>query len=158
EEGNWVYPSPQMFYNAMKRKGYEAKEEDMSNIVAIHNAVNERTWMEIMKWEQHHFKTCPQPKLQRFRGRPNDLSVKAQWRTMTGAQPPFDRHDWVVDRCGTEVRYIIDYYTGKAPRETVAPSFFLDVRPALDRPGAFLERGAQLFRDAWSNVKKMWSV
>ena len=49
EEGNWVYPSPQMFYNAMKRKGYEAKEEDMSNIVAIHNAVNERTWMEIMK-------------------------------------------------------------------------------------------------------------
>ena len=27
--------------------------------------------------------------------------------------PPFDRHDWVVDRCGTEVRYIIDFYTGK---------------------------------------------
>jgi len=24
--------------------------------------------------------------------------------------PPFDRHDWIVDRCGKEVRYIIDYY------------------------------------------------
>ena len=24
---------------------------------------------------------------------------------------PFDRHDWIVDRCGTEHRYIIDYYS-----------------------------------------------
>ena len=24
---------------------------------------------------------------------------------------PFDRHDWVVDRCGKEVRYTIDYYS-----------------------------------------------
>eukprot|EP00058_Branchiostoma_floridae_P026618 XP_002612109.1 hypothetical protein BRAFLDRAFT_108880 [Branchiostoma floridae] len=23
---------------------------------------------------------------------------------------PFDRHDWIVDRCGKQVRYIIDYY------------------------------------------------
>lgn len=23
---------------------------------------------------------------------------------------PFDRHDWTVDRCGKEVRYVIDYY------------------------------------------------
>jgi hypothetical protein len=27
-----------------------------------------------------------------------------------GVPLPFDRHDWVVDRCGKEVRYIIDYY------------------------------------------------
>ena len=25
---------------------------------------------------------------------------------------PFDRHDWIVDRCGKQVRYIIDYYDG----------------------------------------------
>lgn len=25
---------------------------------------------------------------------------------------PFDRHDWIVDRCGREVRYVIDYYDG----------------------------------------------
>ena len=24
---------------------------------------------------------------------------------------PFDRHDWVVDRCGKEVKYTIDYYS-----------------------------------------------
>lgn len=27
-----------------------------------------------------------------------------------GAPLPFDRHDWYVDRCGTEVRYVIDFY------------------------------------------------
>lgn len=25
---------------------------------------------------------------------------------------PFDRHDWIVDRNGQDVRYIIDYYDG----------------------------------------------
>ena len=27
-----------------------------------------------------------------------------------GYQLPFDRHDWIVDRAGKEVRYVIDYY------------------------------------------------
>lgn|SRR6266576_639582 len=43
---------------------------------------------------------------------------------------PFDRHDWIVDRCGTRVRYIIDFYTGQ--NSNSGPSFYLDVRPALD--------------------------
>lgn len=66
-------------------------------------------------------------------------------------QPPFDTHRWIVNRCGKEVTYIIDFYTGKQrmaipsppsgsePDSTVATdmmggdlSFFLDVRPALD--------------------------
>ena len=29
EGGTWLYPSPQQFYNAMKRKGYAANETDM---------------------------------------------------------------------------------------------------------------------------------
>lgn len=29
---------------------------------------------------------------------------------MLGGPAPFDRHDWVIDRCGKEVRYIIDFY------------------------------------------------
>ena len=49
--GHWVYPSQQMFYNAMRRKGWSAREEDMPAVVAIHNAVNERTWQELLKWE-----------------------------------------------------------------------------------------------------------
>lgn len=31
-------------------------------------------------------------------------------RKAGGGLEPFDRHDWVVDRCGREVRYIIDFY------------------------------------------------
>lgn len=45
---------------------------------------------------------------------------------------PFDRHDWVVDRCGTRMRYIIDFYTGHNASSKEDISFYLDVRPALD--------------------------
>lgn len=43
-EGNqyWEYPSQQMFYNAMKRKGHAPVEGEMSTIVGMHNAVNEK--------------------------------------------------------------------------------------------------------------------
>lgn len=46
-------------------------------------------------------------------------------------QRPFDRHDWVVDRCGTKVRYVIDYYTGRVDKGNPF-SFYIDARPALD--------------------------
>lgn len=47
--------------------------------------------------------------------------------------PPFDRHDWVIDRCGTQVRYVIDFYTGKSnPKDPRNVAFYLDVRPAVD--------------------------
>ena len=45
----WTYPSPRMFYNAMRRKGWQPKEEDMDVVVAIHNTVNERVWHHILK-------------------------------------------------------------------------------------------------------------
>uniref|UniRef100_A0A914S5A1 Holocytochrome c-type synthase n=1 Tax=Parascaris equorum TaxID=6256 RepID=A0A914S5A1_PAREQ len=43
----WQYPSPQMFWNAMLRKG----SRDMENIIRIHNANNEEAWREVLKWE-----------------------------------------------------------------------------------------------------------
>lgn len=49
--GNWVYPSEKMFFEAMKRKGYDARVADMKTVVPIHNAVNERAWKEIREWE-----------------------------------------------------------------------------------------------------------
>ena len=52
---------------------------------------------------------------------------------------PFDRHDWVVDRCGRQVRYVIDYY-GCEPREDQSVPIFLDVRPAMDSFGACWDR------------------
>jgi len=52
---------------------------------------------------------------------------------------PFDRHDWLVDRCGREVRYIIDYYDGGTVNKDYQFTL-LDVRPALDSPTAFWDR------------------
>merc|ERR1719516_296386 len=48
-DDNWVYPSPQMFYNALLRKGWEFGPEDVSggdmeHIIKIHNANNEEAW------------------------------------------------------------------------------------------------------------------
>ena len=43
----WMYPSEQMFFNAMKRKGWSPSEQDMQQVVAIHNGVNERAWSEV---------------------------------------------------------------------------------------------------------------
>jgi len=80
EETYWVYPSPQMFYNALARKGKLSMdeedgdntnnnnggsdgstnssnkpagiEEDMESVVAIHNCMNEGTWSRILQWEK----------------------------------------------------------------------------------------------------------
>lgn len=50
----WVYPSEQMFFNAMRRKNWDPKEKDMSVVVPIHNAVNEQAWQKILEWEKLH--------------------------------------------------------------------------------------------------------
>lgn len=48
-------------------------------------------------------------------------------------QPPFDRHDWYIDRCGTQIRYVIDFYSGaRDPNNPQNMAFYLDVRPSLD--------------------------
>lgn len=51
---HWEYPSPQMFYNAMLRKGWKPAEGDMNTIVSIHNAVNESGWRQVQAWESLH--------------------------------------------------------------------------------------------------------
>jgi hypothetical protein len=37
-------------------------------------------------------------------------SPLARMTHWVGRPLPFDRHDWYVDRCGKEVRYVIDFY------------------------------------------------
>uniref|UniRef100_A0A7S4EZL5 Holocytochrome c-type synthase n=1 Tax=Chrysotila carterae TaxID=13221 RepID=A0A7S4EZL5_CHRCT len=106
DAGTWMYPSEQMFYNALLRKGKGegVQEKDMNAVVAIHNNMNERGWMQVLEWESLHCDECKAPKLLRFVGRPDDLSPKARLKVMFGLAPrPFDRHDWTIDRCGKEV-------------------------------------------------------
>lgn len=102
-----------------------------------------------------------QPRLLRFMGRADAMTPKAYmlqnlgWLSpqQFGGSPPFDRHDWYVERRGEdgssrEVRYIIDYYTAP-PEKTGEPVFYLDIRPALDGPSAAAERLIRWGRDVW---------
>ncbi|KAH7255338.1 cytochrome c/c1 heme-lyase [Fusarium redolens] len=131
--GNWVYPSEKMFFDAMKRKGYDARVADMKTVVPIHNAVNERAWKEIKEWEAPYLKgtKCDGPKLESFANKMDRMTPTARFNTILGYTAPFDRHDWVIDRCGTRVDYVIDFYAGR-PDGKGGPSFYLDVRPKLN--------------------------
>ena len=131
--GNWIYPSERMFFDAMRRKSFDPNETDMRTIVPIHNAVNERAWHEIKAWEAGRgADACGGPKLESFSGLSTSLTPRARWKTLIGYQPPFDRHDWVVDRCGTKVDYVIDFYAGKSVPGKDGLNFYLDVRPKLN--------------------------
>lgn len=83
-------------------------------------------------------------------GKPTTLSPKARFYTFFGynclfsidairddssanvtrSPKPFDRHDWVIERCGQPVRYILDYY--EAPHVPGKANFYVDCRPAAD--------------------------
>ncbi|KAI0837423.1 cytochrome c and c1 heme-lyase [Hypoxylon sp. FL0890] len=134
--GNWIYPSEKMFFEAMKRKGHDPRAADMRTVVPIHNAVNERAWAEIKAWEEPYVRdsSCDGPRLHSFSGLSTRMSPKARINTLLGYQAPFDRHDWVVDRCGKEIEYIIDFYAGRnsAAANNGQLSFYLDVRPKLN--------------------------
>jgi len=152
----WAYPSEQMFYNAMVRKGFRPNEREMPAVVSIHNAVNERAWAQVMRYERLHLADdevqdpSKMPVLVKFQGRPNDLSPRARWRTLLGYAPPFDRHDWLVRRHdGTHVRYVLDFYHGRGDATAGRPvGMHIDARPALDSPAAALDR-ARLKMHHW---------
>ncbi|SCV73924.1 BQ2448_6354 [Microbotryum intermedium] len=186
---NWVYPSPSSFYSALQRKSQPANPSDMPIVVPIHNAVNEKVWQDVLEWERLALGKGKDDKvgskLVSFVGKPNELSPRARWKSLIGSvrsivepmrihpreiadrytltshsyTPPFDRHDWIVDRplpATTEnpqpgsvrVRYVIDFYSGRGasllqPQGGSATSrtdvftrpslaFFIDCRPALD--------------------------
>jgi cytochrome c heme-lyase len=96
----WEYPSPQQFYNALVRKGWETPEEHIETMVEIHNFLNEEAWQEVLKWEKrnnrHVFETrgkplCShspysgeEPHLARFKGRPGEMSPKARLWLLAG--------------------------------------------------------------------------
>lgn len=138
-----------MFFEAMRRKGYtDTAAQEMRTVVPIHNAVNERAWAEIKAWEKPWGaeSKCGGPKLHSFLGLSTTLSPKARMNSLMGYTLPFDRHDWVVDRCGVKVEYIIDFYAGKpkAGDGEGKLSFYLDVRPKLNTWEGWKMRGAKI--------------
>ena len=143
----WQYPSAQMFYNALVRKGKadDVDENDVATVVSVHNAMNEDTWDRVVTWEKLHPRANEDdgPKLVRFRGRPDDLSPLAWSRYLMGGGKPFDRHDWWIERGDEEIRYVVDYYF-KEDKAGTPEQFELVVRPALDSFESALDR-AKMF-------------
>jgi cytochrome c heme-lyase len=101
------------------------------------------------------FSDCKDPKLLKFQGKPRELSPRARFLSLFSGNKPFDRHDWTIDRCGTPVRYILDYYSG--PDEEISkgffsPTFYVDVRPALDSPTAAFDRTRKFFGELYDSM------
>ena len=126
----WQYPSEQQFYNAMRKKGYQPPIESIPSVLQIHNAVNERSWTQICKWEKE-IHDNDNPKLVKFVGRPKDISPKAWLNSrLFMTQEPFDRHDWYIQdnhegeggSVGEPRRYVIDFYEGKEKTGHLASS------------------------------------
>lgn len=152
---NWIYPSEKMFFDAMARKSHSPAAADMRTIVPIHNAVNERAWSLIRSWETTSPRlraanaSCGGPRLRSFRGDSKALTPRARVYGWLGYERPFDRHDWVVERCGREggeVEYVIDFYRGRGSGgEGAGLSFYLDVRPKLNSWEGVRMRVGRLF-------------
>ncbi|PGH16466.1 hypothetical protein AJ79_01797 [Helicocarpus griseus UAMH5409] len=158
--GNWIYPSERQFFDALIRKNTPTSTTSatdlatsVASIIPIHNAVNERAWSEILDWEAKApttdpgSKKCGGPKLYSFRGLGAEsqfLSPRARMNGWLGYQRPFDRHDWVVERCGgNRVEYVIDFYQGRAGMGGKL-SFYLDVRPKLNTWEGWRMRASRL--------------
>jgi len=98
----------------------------------------------VLKWEALRATEGVMPSLKSFGGKAKDFSPRARIRGWLGYELPFDRHDWIIDRNGKEVRYIIDYYDGDLDQNTHKFAQ-LDVRPALDS-----------FEAVWDRMKVAW--
>lgn len=148
ERARWNYPSQRMFYNALRRKGHAVASKDIPTLLHIHNTLNEQVWERLLtQWETLHSSECTKQRtLVRFAGKPGELSWKAWFLGLVRGTPkPFDRHDWIVDRCGRQIRYIIDYYDGTGTEGPGSAAYFVDIRPALDSFGA-----------AWDRIRYAW--
>ncbi|KAI9594073.1 cytochrome c/c1 heme lyase-domain-containing protein [Syncephalis fuscata] len=131
---NWEYPSPQQFYHALRRRGKDAPEQHVDTMLDIHNFLNEACWEQVLYWESLH------------------ADPKARFFGWFGAPEPFDRHDWTVDRCGRQIRYVLDYYAAPSD-ESGYPTFSVDVRPAADSFENVWDRvrmGMREFREYWA--------
>lgn len=85
------------------------------------------------------------------------FSLKARGMMALWGMRPFDRHDWYVNRCGKEVKYVIDYYSFETPDPhtgETAIDYFIDARPAPTVAGLY-DRARVAF-GKWQRGEKIW--
>ena len=61
-------------------------------------------------------------------------TVKSRALGALGYPTPFDRMDYIVDRCGTHHRYIVEFY------QTSETEFQVDARPAFNSGAGWIDR------------------
>jgi cytochrome c heme-lyase len=175
----------QMYNALLRKGYEDTDPEHVTSMVSVHNFLNEGAWNEIRVWEglfakglgnawricrmgeqaisQSDVEEQADPKLMKFQGRPKEMTPKAAFHQFLGkiypsrfqTEPPFDRHDWYVERKvngeAQLVRYVIDYYEG--PDEASGePVFYLDVRPAIDSPSLAVARAMRWGGDVWARA------
>ncbi|CDR94327.1 cytochrome c/c1 heme lyase, putative [Babesia bigemina] len=148
KNSNWIYPSERQFYRSTLAKGHRVDATVIPTVVQIHNAINEKAWERIMEYEDMHYDRCQKPVLAHFIGKKDQLTLRARLRHLMGYKLPYDRHDWTVDRCGKLVRYIIDFYEGRAPNDEPI-AVYMDVRPELSMGGIVDRCRLWLKRNLW---------
>ncbi|KAI8980472.1 cytochrome c/c1 heme lyase-domain-containing protein [Pilobolus umbonatus] len=119
-DSKWEYPSPQQFYNALRRKGWETPEEEIETMVNIHNFLNEEAWNEVLKWE-NKFKW---------------ILIYQNWKV----DPK---------NCHPKQESIHDYYEAPEEIPGV-PIFHLDIRPALDDFESMKVRFMEAAKSKWA--------
>lgn len=133
---SWINPSANQLLNACKRKNKPMEDKDKNAVALIHGEVIEKTWEAVLAYERLHYHQCKCPKLLSFEGLSEKPSLKAKLLNKMGYALPWDRHDWIVDRCGTQIRYIIDYHHGFAQSQP----YIIDCRPDLKRFSNMMDR------------------
>lgn len=132
--GVYKYPSPQQAFNAMMRKGKDPDISRAKDFVETHNEMNERGWDQVLRYEKvthPESSTCEGGiKLRKFNG---DYQGRP-----SGS---FDRHHWIINRCGKEdMTYVLDYFDTKKYDEITMPysndDIEIRVRPDPDDPNA----------------------
>jgi hypothetical protein len=90
----WVYPSEQQYYNAIKRKGYRVSETEVPSVLYVHNNVNEQGWTKVKEWEAY----CgnDKPKLKRFMGKPTEMSPAAMFKVHVQGYEHFPLCMWLL--------------------------------------------------------------
>ena len=136
DDGNWENPSPRQLYAALKRKNKAGDLEEaglidadvVRSVADAHAKVTRLAWEGVLEFENMH-KPC-KPQLVRFVGNP-EYTIKARVWNALGYELPFDRHDWYIDRCGVEKKYIIDFYSVSGDESAM----LIDARPAVTFDG-----------------------
>jgi len=152
EDGQrWLNPSANQLYRSFMRKDKPIDQEDSPSVAVVHEAVTTQSWEQIMEYEQFHKGTCSNPSLARFQGMYGIPTMKSRFMGTFFGVKPYDRHDWTVDRCGKEVKYIIDYYAAEQPHGGL--EMFIDARPAVTF-GGVVDR----VRLAWNRYRRGESI